>query len=211
MTLENWNKNNGPRNLDPWDACDETDLTLIPDGHFGCVYLDPPWQYGNQSTRNNTDAHYATSGLDLMMSLPIDRITARRSHVWLWTTNAFHHEAYHLLEKWGFEDKGYYVWTKPQMGMGNYFRVSHETLILGVKGTLRFFNDGVPNRREVSYGSFSRGMHSAKPMEVRQMIERCSPGPRLEMFSRDPDVPGWVHWGNEITKTEFKERLDGTR
>lgn len=197
-----WSKADGPRKLPVDEACDLSDLAHIETGSIGCIYVDPPWSYGNQSTRNNTDKHYDDMTIEEIKVLPISRIAADRSHLFLWTTNAFHNVAYDLLAAWGFEDKGYYVWVKPQMGMGNYFRVSHEVMLLGVKGGVRF-----NNKSTVSWGNFSRGKHSAKPPEVRKMIEIVSLTPRLELFSRDPQENGWVHWGREITKTEFIDGL----
>ena len=38
--------------------------------------------------------------------------------------------------------------------------------------------------------------HSRKPDEQYDIIERCSPGPRLELFARGPR-PGWAVWGNQ--------------
>ena len=39
--------------------------------------------------------------------------------------------------------------------------------------------------------------HSRKPDEFYGMIEKCSPGPRLELFARHPRR-SWVQWGDEI-------------
>jgi N6-adenosine-specific RNA methylase IME4 len=44
-----------------------------------------------------------------------------------------------------------------------------------------------------------RGRHSEKPDAIRQMIERASPGPSLELFAREL-VPGWFAWGHEIAE-----------
>ena len=39
--------------------------------------------------------------------------------------------------------------------------------------------------------------HSHKPEEQYAIIERCSPGPYLELFARRSQ-PGWDAWGNQI-------------
>ena len=39
--------------------------------------------------------------------------------------------------------------------------------------------------------------HSHKPEEQYAIIERCSPGPYLELFARRKR-PGWHSWGNEV-------------
>lgn len=38
--------------------------------------------------------------------------------------------------------------------------------------------------------------HSRKPDEQYELVERCSPGPYLEMFARHPRQ-GWTVWGDE--------------
>jgi len=47
-----------------------------------------------------------------------------------------------------------------------------------------------------------RGRHSAKPEQVRAMIERASPGPYLELFGRLP-AAGWTVFGNEVERNLF--------
>jgi len=39
--------------------------------------------------------------------------------------------------------------------------------------------------------------HSRKPDELHAIIEKCSPGPRLELFARHRRQ-GWTVWGNEV-------------
>jgi hypothetical protein len=43
---------------------------------------------------------------------------------------------------------------------------------------------------------------SRKP-ELYGIIERCSPGPYLELFARHAR-PGWDHWGNEVGNSRGK-------
>jgi N6-adenosine-specific RNA methylase IME4 len=38
--------------------------------------------------------------------------------------------------------------------------------------------------------------HSRKPDEQYELIESCSPGPRLELFARGRR-PKWASWGNQ--------------
>ena len=39
--------------------------------------------------------------------------------------------------------------------------------------------------------------HSRKPDEFYEIIERCSPGPYLELFARER-TPGWTQWGDQV-------------
>src|SRR3954467_9326743 len=44
-----------------------------------------------------------------------------------------------------------------------------------------------------------RGRHSAKPEQVRRIIEAYAPGPYLELFGRSP-ATGWTVFGNQIDR-----------
>lgn len=182
-------------------TCTAADLDrLITAGRrFGTIYLDPPWSYGNQGTRAATDNHYETMDLAEIAALPIADLAADESHIHMWTTNAFLHDSFHLFEQWGFEFKSFLVWDKDKFGIGNYWRLQTEYLLLGTRGGLTFLDHSQPNIvRE------ARMRHSAKPERIRRMIEKVSPGPRIELFARRISN-GWVAWGNEIERTMFDD------
>ena len=187
------------------EACAVSDLhALIESGQkFGTIYADPPWAYSNQATRASTDNHYSTMSPDEIAELPIAELSPEKAHLHLWTTNAFLFECPAILEKWGFEYKGIFLWVKPQIGMGNYWRVSHEFMVLGVKGSLTFRDKSQP-----SWIEHQRTQHSVKPEKVAEIIEKTSPGPYLELFGRCTR-PGWVTWGNEIERTLFNGQAFG--
>lgn len=180
--------------------CTSEDLTDVAAAglRFGTVYADPPWQYGNQGTRAATGNHYVTMGVEEIATLPVGEVAAENAHLHLWTTNAFLFDARTIIEAWGFTYKSCLVWVKPQMGIGNYWRVSHEFLLLGVRGSCPFLD-----KSQQSWLHAKRSAHSRKPREARERIELVSPGPRLELFGRAV-VPGWVVWGNEIERTWFE-------
>lgn len=167
---------------------------------FGTIYADPPWQYGNQRTRAATDNHYQTMTVEEVVALPVAKLAGKKSHLHLWTTNAFLFECPRILEAWGFEYKSVFVWVKPQLGIGNYWRVSHEFLVLGVRGDLTF--DSSLGMKARSWLEHERGKHSAKPWAIRKTIEATSPGPRLELFGRQV-ADGWTVWGNQIDRGMF--------
>lgn len=172
--------------------------TLIEGGQrFGTIYADPPWQYSNQGTRGSTGNHYNGLTVEEICSLPISLLAADASHLHLWTTNGFLRDAFIVVEAWGFAYKSCFIWVKPQIGMGNYWRVAHEFLLLGVKGSCPFVDKTLR-----SWAEYRRAKHSAKPEEIRELLERASPGPRLELFARLP-TEGWTAWGNEISKDLF--------
>lgn len=188
-------------------CCTELDLQTLADTiesgarpAFGTVCADPPWRYANQGTRGATGDHYVGMTVDEICALPVGKMAAAESHLHLWTTNNFLFDAYRVIDAWGFTYKSCYVWVKKQIGMGNYWRVSHEFLLLGVRGTLTFEDKSLR-----SWDEFPRSKHSAKPERVWDRIYRASPGPYLEMFARRA-APGRVCWGNEIDKDVFYEK-----
>jgi N6-adenosine-specific RNA methylase IME4 len=188
-----------PNQAENYPTCDISDLqAIINSGQtFNTVYADPPWNYGNQATRASTGNHYQTMTPESIAGLPIPNIAADNAHLHLWTTNGFLFEAKSIMEAWGFTYKSCMVWVKPQMGIGNYWRVSHEFLLFGLRGKSPFLNRGFKSWIEAK-----RSKHSKKPEVFRQAIEKVSPGPYIELFGRNT-VPGWTVWGNEIKKNLF--------
>lgn len=164
---------------------------------FRCIYADPPWQFDNRASRGAAANHYPTMSVDQISQLPVSLIAERNAHLHLWTTNSFLFEARRVIDAWGFTYKSCFVWVKEQMGMGNYWRVSHEFLLLGVRGHVRFADLSLR-----SWLQATRTSHSTKPDKVREMIERASPPPRLELFGRRT-CPGWTVHGNDVQRRLF--------
>lgn len=167
--------------------------TLINVGRrFSTIYADPPWPYSNQATRAATSNHYPTMSIDAICDEPISALVNEQAHLHLWTTNAFLLDAFDVLEAWGFEYKSCFIWVQPQMGIGNYWRVSHEFILLGIRGGLTFHDRG-----QRSWLESPRLRHSQKPDAVREIIERVSPPDYLELYGRRA-VKGWTVYGNEV-------------
>lgn len=160
---------------------------------YGTVYADPPWRY-DQSPRGAAAHHYPTMTVDELAALPVGRLAAPDSHIHLWATHSFYAEALRLMAAWGFEYRSLFVWVKPQLGMGHYWRSSSEFLIFGLRGRAPFRDRSVPN-----WMCVPRGRHSEKPDVFRSLVSLVSPGPYLELFGRKsvPD-PNWTVFGNEV-------------
>jgi N6-adenosine-specific RNA methylase IME4 len=157
---------------------------------LGCIVIDPPWPIAGAILP------YMDIQVEELQSLPIGELAAGRCHLHLWTLpNSYHRIAYDIVENWGFRVVSEFVWCKTQPGKGNYWRMSHEILLTAVQGEHDRFDD----RSLRSWIEVPRGRHSEKPDVVRQMIERASPGPRLEVFARKV-TPGWYAWGHEIAE-----------
>lgn len=181
----------------PQTTCVVDDLfELAASGsRFGCIYADPPWLYTNQGTRASTGNHYAGMTVPQLCALPIGDLAADDAHLHLWTTNGFLFECPKIFDAWGFEFRSSFIWVKPQIGIGNYWRNSHEFLLTAVRGKAKRFRDKTLR----SWLECDRSRHSAKPELIRHMIERASPGPYLELFGRSP-ADGWAVWGNEVDR-----------
>lgn len=172
-------------------------LSELDGQRFATVYADPPWQYGNQGTRASTDNHYGTMTVEQICAEPVKDLVEENAHLHLWTTNAFLFDAKTVMEAWGFEYKSCFVWVKPQMGIGNYWRLSHEFMLFGIRGKAPF-----RDRSLMSWAQLDRTKHSAKPEQVRDFVMRASPGPYLELYGRSP-VDGWTVYGNQIERRLF--------
>lgn len=178
-----------------------TDLQqLVDDGSkFPTIYADPPWPYENTASNGAAANHYPTMTIGEICAEPVGQIASRNAHLHLWTTNSFLREAFDVIGAWGFRYKSCLVWVKPEMGTGNYWRVSHEFLLLGVRGSLRFLD-----RSQQSWVQAHRTVHSRKPGRVRAIIEKVSPAPYLELYGREehPDS-AWTVYGNQIERRLF--------
>ena len=67
-------------------------------------------------------------------------------------------------------------------------------ILFWVRGHLRTLP---PGRCQVNIIKTMKREHSRKPDELYEIIERCSPGPYLELFARGKRE-GWDQWGNEV-------------
>ena len=122
-----------------------TDLQcLIDEGQkYSTIYADVPWKHSNQASRAATSNHYNTMAIEEICSEPVAQLAADNAHLHLWTTSVFLREAFDVIEAWGFKYAcSSFVWVKQQMGLGNFFRSSHELLLLGIRGKLPFLDHG---------------------------------------------------------------------
>ena len=67
-------------------------------------------------------------------------------------------------------------------------------VLFGVRG--KNARTGPAGRRQVNLIGTRKREQSRKPDELYDLIEACSPGPRLEVFDRGT-CPGWTTWGDE--------------
>lgn len=172
---------------------------------FGTLLADPPWRFTNRTGKVAPEhrrlSRYATMTLDEIASLPVAEIAAEPAHLYLWVPNALLPEGLRVMAAWGFAYKSNLVWHKVRQdggsdgrGVGFYFRNVTELVLFGVRG--RNARTAAPGRRQVNLLATRKREHSRKPDEQYDIVEACSPGPRLELFARGLRE-GWTSWGNQ--------------
>jgi N6-adenosine-specific RNA methylase IME4/DNA-binding Xre family transcriptional regulator len=173
---------------------------------IGTILADPPWRFQNRTGKVAPEhrrlSRYDTMSVDEICAVPVDSITQRKAHLYLWVPNALIGDGLRVLAAWGFTYKANIVWAKRRKdggpdgrGVGFYFRNVTELLLFGTKGNLRTL---APGRRQVNMVETRKREHSRKPDEIYDIVESCSPGPFLELFARY-SRPGWFAWGNEAS------------
>lgn len=161
---------------------------------FATIVIDPPWDWGDEGDQDQLGRarpDYATMSLARLLELPVSDLADEDCHIYLWITNRSLPKGFQLLERWGFRYITALTWVKPHFGMGNYFRGQTEHVLFGVKGS-----QALKRKDAGTVFSAPRGPagHSSKPAEFFDLVESCSPGPYLEMFSRS-HRNDWTAWG----------------
>jgi N6-adenosine-specific RNA methylase IME4 len=161
---------------------------------------------GGGKIRRGADRHYA-----LLHSKDIPRVIiecphwaniAKNAHLYLWTTNNFLPDGIEVMRALGFTYKTNVAWVKQRIGLGQYFRGKHELCLFGTRGDA--YSVRTQDRTIGSVIQANRGVHSKKPDEFMDMVQRRSRGPYLEMFARGPRA-GWVTWGDEVASEPAPE------
>lgn len=186
---------------------------------YRTIVADPPWLFdsdtgGSDQTRSGViprsrkrdgslaqgvrDQTYDRMSVAEICDLRPDAETD--AHLYLWTVNAFMVEAHEVARAWGFTPKTICTWVKTHhddpgrasMKTGYYFRGATEHFLFCVRGSLRLqTSEGLPT----AY-LWPRLPHSVKPDAFYDLVEKASPDPYLEMFSRRARL-GWDTWGDE--------------
>lgn len=181
-------------------------MTTLPglEGQFSTILADPPWRFLNRTGKVAPEherlRRYQTMSVDEICALPIIQHATRPAHLYLWVPNALLPDGLKVMKAWGFEYKSNIVWYKVRKdggpdgrGVGFYFRNVTELLLFGTLGKMRTL---APGRRQVNLIATRKREHSRKPSATYRLIQRCSPGPYLELFARER-VADWHPWGLE--------------
>lgn len=187
---------------------------------YRTLVVDPPWQqkagpltagvgegFAFAGPQVSQDLAYPTLGLEAIKALPVAALAEDDAHLYLWVTNRYVEHAHDVARAWGFTPSTLLVWAKETMGGGmggDAFGISTEFLLFARRGSLPSVNRQPRSwfQWKRRYDDRGKPMGSAKPLESYGMIEDTSPGPYVELFSREcrPRL-GWSYWGNESLAT----------
>jgi N6-adenosine-specific RNA methylase IME4 len=183
--------------------------TEFPLGPFDVVLADPPWSYyGAQDKWGAAAKFYETLADERLRELPVGELLRPTGMMFLWATSPRLDLAVECIEAWGLHFRGVaFVWVKTT-GAGVPIRAQGVRPSI-TKPTSEFVLVGSPvaKGRPMPLADEAvcqvvlapRGVHSAKPIEVQQGIERLYPeARRLELFARQRR-DGWEAWGDEVT------------
>ena len=159
---------------------------------YKTILVDPPTDIHQKGGARGAIRHYPLMPIDRIKAMPVADLAEPDAHLWLWSTAAALRDSYDVMEAWDFTPRSLFIWIKPRMGLGNFLRNAAEFMLFGTRGKAPILFKAQPNWLFAPVQD-----HSHKPEEQYAMIERCSPGPYLELFARRPQ-PGWDAWGNEI-------------
>ncbi len=166
--------------------------TVPPKGIYQVIVIDPPWPF---SSRQNDPSHQIASPYEVMSIEDIIALiipSAENCILWLWVPNAFLHEAFHILEAWGFRYRTTLTWAKNFVGLGDWLGGQTEHCLMATKGNYTVFR-----KNESTLLQAPRGGHSEKPKTFYELIIRLCPGNKLDMFQRKPHE-GFDAWGAEV-------------
>lgn len=168
---------------------------------YRTIVADPPWlpemalingpASGVGAEKASPQRHYDTMSVEEICALQVP--TPPKAHLYLWCLPQHIDWGYRVARAWGFEPLQTLTWCKPGLGAGR-FQCNTEHVLVCRKGARQGNPFGMTGG---TYFKWPRGRHSEKPDEFFSLVERCSPGPFLEMFSRAPRA-GWSVWGNEV-------------
>lgn len=165
-----------------------------------------PWAAKGGRRGRDTFFPYKVQSIDWIKSLPVMDLAEPDAHLYLWVPAKFNREGVgvDVVKAWGFAVVSEIVWAKPNFGLGRFPRPQHEILLVCRRGRLPFQlnNVGSVQRWSQPRNNANAGakIHSDKPEDCCDLIERASPGPYVELFARRSRLR-WDCWGDEVGST----------
>jgi N6-adenosine-specific RNA methylase IME4 len=167
---------------------------LPNNGPYRVIVADPPWPYGTDPYFRKGASPYPEMSIEAICAIPVASIAHHDSILFFWTTNRFLHEAFHVLEAWGFEYKSTLTWAKDHHnGLGDWLFGQSEHCLIATRGNPTIVRG---NWTTILHGPVRA--HSQKPEEFYAFVESYAPAPRYcELFQRTAR-PRWDGHGDEV-------------
>jgi len=192
----------------------------LPEKKYDIIYADPPWDYNgkmqfdksckmseNTAWQKNifisaANFKYPTLKTDVMKKIPIQIISKDDCLLFMWATSPHLAQAIELGQAWGFEYKTVaFIWDKMNHNPGQYTLSYCELCLVFKKGKIP---QPRGSRNEKQLIRVNRNLHSQKPIEVLQAIERMFPTQeKIELFARHKPE-NWDVWGLDV-REEYEE------
>ncbi|MFU2147186.1 MT-A70 family methyltransferase [Hafnia paralvei] len=197
---------------------------------YQVIYADPPWQYGNKSSRGAAANHYSTMSLDELKRIPVWELAADNAVLAMWYTGTHDAQARELAKAWGFNVRQMFLFTWVKLNEKAQ-RTVDESIASGSIVDFWDFYELLNQITRMNPGNYSRGNqescliavrgkglerrdaaikqliysplgeHSEKPGEARFRLEKLyGDVKRIELFARQ-QVDGWDSWGNECSQS----------
>lgn len=180
---------------------------------FRTAVIDPPWFEsggGGRGAQNHYPLLRTRDMPDVVLGSGLWNFHDD-AHLYCWATDNFLEDALWLVGRLGFRYVRQVVWVKVKehgsaelrYGIGQYARGAHEVMLFCVRGRGQSEDVYLPNRDLPSVilapvpQEDGKRVHSRKPPESYEWIERRSRGPYLECFARVPRSQEWTTWGND--------------
>lgn len=165
---------------------------------YRAIVIDPPWPMEKilrDERPNQAEFDYPVMDIEEIKALPVKTLAdGDGCHVYLWTTQRFLPTAFEVFEAWGISYQCLMTWIK-NVGFTPFsWMYSTELCLFGRIGSLPLLKMGI----RLDFNAKVRE-HSRKPEVFYGIVGQASPGPRLDMFSREKRE-GFDQWGNEIDK-----------
>lgn len=169
-----------------------------PKGQYRCIVIDPPWvvqKIERECRPNQHDWDYPPMTEEELVEMDNFPETADEGcHLYLWVTHKMLPAGLRLAEEWGFKYQCLMTWVK-NVGFTPFsWMYSTEHVLFCTKGGLKLEKLGM----RLDFSAKVRE-HSRKPDEFYDLVRQASPGPRIDVFSREKRE-GFDQWGNEEDK-----------
>lgn len=166
-----------------------------PIGQYACIVIDPPWEMEkiDRIVRpKQKEFDYPPMSEEELSEFTLP--AADDCHLYLWATHKHLPLAYRLADIWGFKYECLMTWVK-NVGFTPFsWMRSTEHVLFCRRGGLKLERLGL----RLDFNAKVRE-HSRKPDIFYDLVREVSPGPRIDMFSREKRE-GFEQWGNEAEK-----------